>query len=140
MQLIPTFSQYLGELQGQSLMKIPPDAYKSSSIEQMDAVALRAITWWKSTLLRHIARLPDGDGSEPEHILVVSHGGFIGVLLRSLVGSRHAELSPGVKLAPCLNTAICVIRVEDTKGKVLSYGDVRHLKKEAVQSNADEAA
>jgi hypothetical protein len=60
-----------------------------------------------------------------------------GQLVRALVGGRHVQPEPGVKPGLCLNTAICVIRVEDQKGRLLKYGDILHLQKEAVQHNAD---
>ena len=99
--------------------------------------------WWKTTILAYVASLPDAvaesaDADTVVRVLVVSHGGFIKVLVRALVGGRHAQCAPGVDTgSPCVNTAVCEVEMEGKKGIVLRYGDVSHLTVQAEQSNAD---
>lgn len=133
-------AQFLGELQGHT---IPAKGWGNSTVERSDAFAARAIKWWKATILAHVASLPDAaaEGANADavaRVLVVSHGGFINVLIQGLVGARHARCAPGVKTGlSCVNTAVCEVEVEGEKGIVLRYGDVSHLTERVEQPNAD---
>jgi len=98
--------------------------------------ACRAVTWWNRTILQPQSSLPAGRA--PRHILVTTHGGFIGILLRTLIGSRKATCAEGVVIGKALNSSVTIIKIENGKGTVLQYGDVSHLVDKACEEGADE--
>jgi broad specificity phosphatase PhoE len=97
----------MGELQGKIWPEKP--SAMGSTIEPRAAFAKRTIDWWKRSLLPCVAKLgaasegaegADADAATdpPRAVLVVSHGAFIDVLMRELVGARHAEAADGVRV------------------------------------------
>jgi probable phosphoglycerate mutase len=132
--------QFLGDLQGQALSQITPDAYRGPTVERVDAMESRAIKWWKDAIVKQITKTSTGTVA-PQHILVVSHGGFIGTLIRGLLGGRHISQGTVTSIGRLLNTAVTEIEVEPTagKGKLIRFGDVTHLSKSVIFLNSDEA-
>ena len=83
-----------------------------------------------------------GDGEGPTEgrrdVLIVSHGGLIGILLQVLrKGTIRVE--KGVRVTKCLNASITVIDVDSAsgKGKIRRYSDVSHLTGPMVEENVD---
>ena len=78
-------------------------------------------------------------GNTPANILMTSHGGFIGVLIEGLIGSRKVDCATGVTIGRCLNASITIVELEhDGKVKVVRYADTTHLDVDRlVQLNAD---
>jgi broad specificity phosphatase PhoE len=133
-------SQYFGEIQGKALSQLAPDAFSRANIERIDALRERGIEWWRNTILKQVARLPE-DAESPAYILVVSHGAFIGELVQRLLADRYVGQDPPfLKDEHLLNTAITEIEVDGTtlKGKLLRYGDIDHLLKPVGGQNSDE--
>ncbi|EIN07146.1 phosphoglycerate mutase-like protein [Punctularia strigosozonata HHB-11173 SS5] len=141
--------RFMGELQGQVVLD--PHNIAPQSAESSLDFASRATKWWKETIERYIqsstahhgnvtADPASGESAElpTENVLVVSHGGFIGVLLRNLIGSHKVKCKDGVHLGPCLNTSVTIIEMTHETGSVIQYGDVSHLVAEAVAINVDE--
>ena len=96
------------------------------NIETAVAFNLRAVSWWNANILESI----NGDSlEEPRNILVTTHGGFIGSLVRGLIGCKKARCGEGVVIWKCLNTSVSVLEVlEDKTAVVVQYGDVTHLR------------
>ncbi|KAI0780579.1 phosphoglycerate mutase-like protein [Trametes elegans] len=152
--------RYMGDWQGASVhgRGAPP-----ANLEPVADFVARSTQWWKTTVERHAQRkaaelraLPtthapppadpnggaDGEveGFAPAHILVVSHGGLIGTLVTSLVGSGKVRAAEGVGVGRCFNASITVVELEeDGRGVLVSYADTTHLNVDLVQENADVA-
>lgn len=125
----------MGELQGQ----VYGDAKRSgtgSTIEPGPAFARRGLDWWKKDVVQHTASLPLQE--EPYNILVVSHGGFVGTLIRTLVQNGRVQQGKGVVMTACPNTSISVIEWDGHGGKLVRYGDASHLSTGPLEVNADE--
>ncbi|KAI0063398.1 phosphoglycerate mutase-like protein [Artomyces pyxidatus] len=126
--------RYMGELQGKKYgaKMLPPG---ESTVESIEAMSARTARWWADTVLALPRR------SEPQCALVVSHGGFIGVLVKGLLNKR-VRLGKDVQMGRCLNTSVSIVEImEDGRGVLVQYADISHLaesRKEVVQGNADE--
>lgn len=126
----------MGNLQGQA---ISPNAITSGnlSIETTELFAGRAVKWWNNSVLQYLSALPARDA--PYEILVVSHGGWIGTLVRTLVNSRKLSVAEGIAIGKCLNVSVTRIEMEDNRnGTVTKYGDISHLVGNWVETNVDE--
>jgi len=105
------------------------------SIEKTELFAGRAIKWWNTSILHYLVTLPARE--TPYEILVVSHGGWIGTLVRTLVNSRKLK-AEGITIGKCLNVSLTRIEMEDNQnGTVTKYSDVSHLVGKFVETNAD---
>ena len=82
----------------------------------------------------------DGQGppEEPRNVLVVSHGGLIGILLQALRRGT-VRVDNGVRVTKCMNASITVIEVDPAtaKGKIVQYSDTSHLAGPMVEDNVD---
>ena len=88
--------------------------------------------------------------AQPTTVLLVSHGGFIGTLIKTLTNNGRASMAPGVTTDKrALNASITTVEVERAadgrlRGLVTRYADTAHLDRaegvEVLQSNADELA
>ncbi|KIP12346.1 hypothetical protein PHLGIDRAFT_27466 [Phlebiopsis gigantea 11061_1 CR5-6] len=81
------------------------------------------------------------DGSDSNYnVLVVSHGGWLHVLLQNLIESRKVKTGKGVDVGryKSSNASVTVVEVENSgKGSVVLFADTTHLDDELVESNAD---
>lgn len=98
-------------------------------IKPRSEVTKRVATLWPHLL--QTSHLHDWDT-----VLLVSHGGYISCLMRYLLGGGHAVLGPDVpadSVGHPRNTSVTTVEVPrgSKKGVVVSYGEVRHLEKEA---------
>jgi len=128
--------RYMGDLQGKA---VSPTAMLSEnpSIEKTELFAGRAVKWWNTSVLQYLSTLPARD--MPYEILVVSHGGWIGTLVRTLVNSRKLRTAEGIAIGKCLNVSVTKIEMEDNRnGTVTKYGDISHLVGKVVETNPDE--
>jgi len=101
--------------------------------------AARAESWWIKDILDGVAQLPRK--TEPYHVLITTHGGFIGALIRNLVHGRKASCATGVVVERCLNASVTVVEVNEAReGLITQWGSVSHLRTldAAVQTNSDE--
>ncbi|KAI0636623.1 phosphoglycerate mutase-like protein [Trametes polyzona] len=135
--------RFMGDWQGANVHNRGP---APPNLEPVADFAARSVGWWHTTIARlaqrkaaALASSAEGDGAfEPAHVLVVSHGGLIGTLVTSLVGSRELRVAEGVRLTRCFNASISVVEVEqDGRGVLVSYADTTHLDVGLVQENAD---
>jgi broad specificity phosphatase PhoE len=125
----------MGNLQGQAFSPTAT-ASRNNSIETTELFAGRAIRWW-NRILQYLSTLPVRD--TPYEILVVSHGGWIGTLVRTLVNSRKLRTAEGVAIGKCPNVSVTRIEMDDDRnGTVTKYGDISHLVGKWVETNADE--
>lgn len=118
----------MGEYEG--IVWPPSEGLVAHSAETPAAVAERSINWWKNTILRAVAMLPEplDGGARPACVLAVSHGGFLRALAQALVGARHASYAEGVEVGGRIpNTGICEVEVVGRKGIIWRYGDATHL-------------
>lgn len=97
--------------------------------ESPEAVTRRAMEWWNATIV----------GTTSKHILIVSHGAWIRLLVQGLL-RKAIRAERGVIVGRCLNTGVTVVEIprERGKGKLLQYGNVMHLVGDVVEDNADE--
>ncbi|KAG6837275.1 hypothetical protein H0H93_012280 [Arthromyces matolae] len=136
--------RFMGEMQGKTQITKLQAAAESPRVDRMESsawFAARAESWWIKDILEGTALLPSR--CEPYHILVTSHGGFIGTLTRSLIQSKKASCAPGVVIQRCLNTSVTIIDVHDGGiGIIRQWADTSHLKlkdvDEVLKENADE--
>ncbi|KAF7311265.1 Phosphoglycerate mutase-like protein [Mycena kentingensis (nom. inval.)] len=138
--------RYMGTLQGTTSVDGRSRATKvaaDTTIETTAAFAARTAGWWTRAILQRTLALPPREDGEPYNVLVASHGGAIGILLRGLLGSRRAVLAEGVNVGMVRNVSMTVLEVPtDGPAVVVKYGDVAHLSSEAglVRGNVDEVA
>jgi broad specificity phosphatase PhoE len=127
----------MGDLQGKAFS---PAALASNdlSMEKTELFAGRAVRWWNKFILQYLSTVPVRD--TPYEVLVVSHGGWIGTLVRTLVNSRKLKAAEGIVITgTCLNVSVTRIEMEDNRnGAVTKYGDISHLVGNFVETNADE--
>ncbi|EPQ57951.1 phosphoglycerate mutase-like protein [Gloeophyllum trabeum ATCC 11539] len=129
--------RHMGELQGKPIiarkMASAPDA-----LEDMETFTARLVSWWDRAIVQAPARDHDRD------VLVVSHGGAIGALVRALIASGKVKCGEGVVIWRVPNVSVTLIEVdEEGKGKVVKYADISFLEKqieEALVDNPDERA
>jgi broad specificity phosphatase PhoE len=113
-------------------------AQNNLSIETSESFVGRALEWWNNSVLQYLSTAPARD--TPYQILVVSHGGWIGTLVRTLVNSRKLRTAEGIALGKCFNVSVTRIEMTDDRdGRVTKYGDISHLVSKRVETiNADE--
>ena len=130
----------MGELQGKTPTTKLQVATVNKTMESGAFFAARAETWWMKDILDGAALLPLR--SDPYHILVISHGGFIGTLMRSLLHGRRVSCAPGVVVQRCLNTSVTIVDIDHTGlGVIMQWADTSHLSDSASEipkENADE--
>ncbi|KAI9446299.1 phosphoglycerate mutase-like protein [Lactarius indigo] len=129
--------RYMGDLQGrvwgsfQGLLSGNGEARETRHPESPEAVARRAVEWWNGTVV----------GTSAKHILIVSHGAWIRLLVQGLLQRKAIRAERGVTVGRCLNTGVTVVEIprERGTGKLLQYGNVMHLcGEDVVEDNADE--
>lgn len=145
-----TFEKYFGLLQGRKRFKSDAErkAWKDDSAETISAFEARTFSWWEKTLLRDISQLSARDTAYD--ILVVTHGGFISTLVRSLMQTKKLksaakrELEASSIVWNCPNTSVTIIDVEQQEvgisaAELVQYAGIEHLKLESnlVQNNVD---
>lgn len=130
--------QGMGELEGKyvgtKLSRAPKD------MEPISQMTARANAWWCEAVVPWIKAQNAGRGiaEGPRDVLVVSHGGLIGVLLRAL-RKETVQLEKGVRLTGCMNASITVIEVDSVsaRGRISRYSDISHLEGPVVEENVD---
>ncbi|KAI5900462.1 phosphoglycerate mutase-like protein [Schizophyllum commune H4-8] len=136
--------RHLGDLQGKPVgTRYAPN---DPLLESHEKLGQRALAWWD----RHIVAPAKSQGwdGQPIAVLLVSHGGFIGTLIKTLSNNGRASMAPGITTDKrALNASITTVevgRAADGKirGVVTRYADTAHLDRaegvEVLQSNADE--
>ncbi|THH03424.1 hypothetical protein EW145_g6269 [Phellinidium pouzarii] len=129
--------RYMGELQGVRVggydrSKLP------KSVETSEAFTRRTLAWWEEAIGQHLPNISIPPGSEPLHVLAVSHGAFIASLCQVLVMAKVIEAPPDMFFGRCFNTSITTIDMRvDKCGTLLKYCDVSHLAQPALETNAD---
>ena len=134
----------MGELEGEhvgmELGRVPRE------MEPISRMTERAYAWWREAVVPWIkawdtAELGNGEDASMEgrrDVLIVSHGGLIGVLLQAL-RKGTVRVDKGVRLTKCMNASITVIEVDpaSANGKLTRYSDVSHLAGPMVEENVD---
>lgn len=118
------WSKYMGVISGKG------EGNEIHHPESPEAVTRRAMDWWNATVV----------GTTSKHILIVSHGAWIRLLVQGLL-RKAIRAERGVIVGRCLNTGVTVVDIprERGKGKLLQYGNVMHLQGgDVVEDNADE--
>lgn len=113
-------------------------------MEPVPSMAARANAWWREAVLPWIkgqwdaAELGHEKSQVRRDVLIVSHGGLIGILLQTLCKGT-VRVEKGVRLTRCLNASITVIEIEtgSGKGRVTRFSDVSHLRGSVVEENVD---
>jgi broad specificity phosphatase PhoE len=87
----------------------------------------RCIGWWKETVSVLIGENSSGTEDKTVHVLVVSHGGFIRMLLGDLVRSPEFRFG-GDYHGVMPNTGVSIVEAVGVyDGRILMYGDNTHL-------------
>jgi probable phosphoglycerate mutase len=135
--------QGMGELEGLYLgAKLD---HAPAGMEPISSMKARANAWWREAVMPWIkghweaAELGHESSQGRTDVLIVSHGGLIGVLLRGLCDGGKVRMGRNVQLTKCLNASITVIEIEAAsgKGKITRYSDVSHLTGSVVERNVD---
>jgi len=133
----------MGELEGKHadlvLGRAPRD------MEPISRMSERAYAWWREAVVPWIKAW---DGAEPGNgedvsmegrrdVLIVSHGGLIGVLLQAL--RKGTVRMDSLRHVKCMNASITVIEVDSVSanGRLTRYSDVSHLTGPMVEENVD---
>jgi probable phosphoglycerate mutase len=113
-------------------------AAADTTVEDAATFITRTVSWWEKIILKRTASLTPR--SDPYNILVVTHGGFIGTMVRNLIQAKQMKCKQGVVIWRCANTSVTVIEVDrNRQGTVVKYGDTSHMKRnEGAVDNADE--
>ncbi|KAI0929178.1 hypothetical protein AcV5_006513 [Taiwanofungus camphoratus] len=130
--------RYLGDWQGTSLAGRASTA--PANAEPLSDFTLRAARWWNNTILRYAESLQARESMQgkPAHVLVVSHGGYIGRLIANLIESGRVQCAQGLVLSKCWNASISMVELNrDGKGQLVTYSDTTHLNTNLVETNAD---
>ncbi|KIJ69133.1 hypothetical protein HYDPIDRAFT_164780 [Hydnomerulius pinastri MD-312] len=126
--------QHMGELQGElgGWGRKP-----APSLETTPALIQRCQAWYSRSIAGYmLSRIKEGlPDRKPQNILVVSHGGWIAVLLSSLTANNVVTCAEGITIGHHLNTGVSIIEyaVEATGkerslvGHLVQYSDVSHL-------------
>jgi 2,3-bisphosphoglycerate-dependent phosphoglycerate mutase len=145
----------MGDMQGELVQtwrgRLP------ANVEPVADFVQRADRWWKDTVVRYTASSlaaavkggsegkPETEDREPgtSNVLVVSHGGWMHVLLQNLIESRRVSTAQGVDVGRYRfpNASVTVIEVEASgKGSLVLFADTTHLDVELVRAdtNADD--
>ena len=105
----------------------------------------RANGWWDGAVIpwiktQGVTKQGSGQGTvgERRDVLIVSHGGLIGVLLHGL-REGTVRVEDGVRLTKCMNASITVIEVDSASatGTISRYSDTSHLTGPMVEGNVD---
>jgi probable phosphoglycerate mutase len=130
----------MGDMQGQTVqLKRKWVAAANDTVETAASFIGRNMSWWNKTILDNITFHPAS--GDPYHILVTSHGGVIGTMVRNLVQGGQVKCAPGVMILRCANTSVTIIDVDqDRLGTATKYGDVSHMREDEgrIETNADE--
>lgn len=116
--------QYLGDMEGKhgSLMRrggVPANA------ESGEALTARCLAWWDSTI---VALARSKDIPSPINVLAVSHGAWIGTMIRRGLTSRNYRGRDKFG-GPLFNSSVTLVRVDEggNTGEIVKYGDISHL-------------
>lgn len=124
--------KYWGDAEG-----VPYGTKVKNKGETIDQLRKRALEWWKETVTT-IINEHAGQEQDSIYILVVSHGGLIRSLIKSLVYEsryRFANVSGEVTLPSTYNTGLTTVEATGVyKGRLVLYNDHSHL----VDVHADE--
>lgn len=132
----------MGELEGLHVgVKL---GHAPEGMEPVPSMTARASAWWREAVMPWIkvhwdaAELGHGKSQARRDVLIVSHGGLIGILLQALCEGA-VRVEKGVRLTKCMNASITVIEIESAsgKGKITRVSDVSHLTGPVVEENAD---
>ena len=133
----------MGELEGQCADVILGRAPRE--MEPISAMTARANAWWDGAVIPWIKAQDvtnQGDGQDTAEgrrdVLIVSHGGLIGILLHGL-RKGTVRVEKGARLTKCMNASITVVEIDSASGKggISRYSDVSHLTGPLVEGNAD---
>ena len=132
----------MGELEGQYADVILGHAPRD--MEPVSRMTARANSWWREAVVPWMKAHEEsvGNGQGPAEgrrdVLVVSHGGLIGILLQALRRGT-VRVGNGVRVTKCMNASITVIEVDPAtaKGKIVRYSDTSHLVGPVVEENVD---
>lgn len=126
----------MGELQGQvyGTYRLPG---RESTLETGPAFDERTLAWWRKDIVEYTASLPPRE--DPYNILVVSHGGFLGTLVKNLIRNGEVSLEKEVVILALLpNVSVSLIEWDGERGRLVRYGDASHLSAGPLDHNADE--
>jgi len=131
--------RHMGELQGKPIvarkMASAPEA-----LEDMQHFSARLVSWWNRAIVEGECLAPSSHN--PRHVLVTSHGGAIGALVRSLIASGKMVCGAEESLWKVPNVSITTIDVDETgQGTLVKFADISFLDKEiekALVENVDE--
>ncbi|KAG8894639.1 hypothetical protein FRC00_008651 [Tulasnella sp. 408] len=116
--------RYLGDMQGKhgSSMR---GAGVPANAESGAALVARCLAWWDSTI---VPLTRSKDISSPVNVLAVSHGAWIGTMVRSGLASRNYRGRDKFGM-PLFNCSVTIVRVDEggKSGEVVKYGDISHL-------------
>lgn len=133
------YEQNMGDLQGKMVQTKLQAGNLRKTIESGPLFAARAESWWIKYILDATSSLPRKE--EPYHILVTTHGGFIGALMTTLIHNKKAKRAKGVVTQRYLNTSVTIIEVDmERQGNITQAGDVSHLVdlvESTVENNVD---
>ncbi|KAG8910334.1 hypothetical protein FRC00_008374, partial [Tulasnella sp. 408] len=116
--------RYLGDMQGKHGSSMRGTGVPANA-ESGWALVTRCLAWWDSTI---VPLTRSKDISSPINVLVVSHGAWIGTMVRSGLASRNYRGQDKFGM-PLFNCSVTTVRVDERgkSGEVVKYGDISHL-------------
>ncbi|KAL0565850.1 hypothetical protein V5O48_016170 [Marasmius crinis-equi] len=110
------------------------------SAEAFEVLYKRLMSWWDTDILGLTKRpvqsldLPNhqNENEKQHHILIVSHGGFIGTVVKQLLDTGRisdSSSSPAMtQMKWSLNTSITTIDIDESgEGTLVKYADIGHM-------------
>jgi len=116
--------RHMGTLQGKTFKK-GEKLILNDSVEKGAVFTQRTMQFWDEILIPSVQKIRR---NTPSNILVVSHGGFIGTLVRAAMNDKGVVPASEIKIDWCPNTSLTTIEIRDDSSSVLhTFGDVSHV-------------
>ncbi|PFH54171.1 hypothetical protein AMATHDRAFT_135269 [Amanita thiersii Skay4041] len=132
--------RFMGNIQGEKYTRWIGRMLKIDSTVEAGASFLdRMSGWWNREIMGLATSLAPKEDESAYNILVISHGGVIGTLVRSLIREQVISCGTGVMVVNCPNTCISIVEMGGNgRGVLVKYGDDSHLDGTGLKENVDE--
>lgn len=126
----------MGDMEGKPYTRARKPLPTDDLGEKTDAFIARATSWWDHSIRKTVATLSPKPQDIPHNILVTTHGGFVGALVRNLVQGGSLKCRKEIAIWKCYNASITIIDVErDGVETLVQYSGIDHLQRRSIVDN-----